>query len=141
MKKKIFLLLASISSVALLGGCQNSNISNSNNEDTLYTYIDNSKKEDFLSTPIGNITEEPILNNENKKTGNRLYVKSSKELLTRENIVQFYSDLKPQKDQYQEIVVEISKTEAIQILTSNSEAWFCRIDENMNLSKVKKINF
>lgn len=140
MRKKFFIFFASITSVALLSGCQSNELINSNNKETIYAYIDKSSKKDSFDSPIGLTTEEPIINN-NNKVGNRLYVKSSKELLTISNVKKFYETIKTETNNYQEIVVEINKTEAIQIFIPTSEAWFCKIDENMNLIKVKQINY
>lgn len=140
MRKKFFAIFASITSIALLSGCQSNELINSNNKETIYAYIDKSSKQESFDSPIGLITEEPIINN-NKKVGNRLYVKSSKELLTINNIKKFYETIQTETNTYQEIVVEINKNEAIQIFIPTSEAWFCKIDKNMSLIKLKQINY
>lgn len=112
---------------------------NTNSEqDTLYTYLESSDDTQFESN-LGLASEQPILNENNERIGKRLYVDSSKELLNKDSILEFYNYIKSTNISYDEIVVSIGDNEAILASLKYMQVWKCDINENMELTKKEKL--
>lgn len=113
---------------------------NDKNTETLYTYVDNSSDDGQFESTIGLVVEQPILDENSQKIGKRLYIDSSKELLTKDSIKEFYNKIKETIFNYDEVIVSIENNEAIQVSIKNLNAWKCTINENMELNKIEEID-
>lgn len=108
--------------------------------ETIYTYVNEVSADSQFNSDIGLATEQPVFDENSQKIGKRLFVDSSKELLTRESIKAFYDYVLSLGIDYEEIVISIDDDEAIQISLKENEVWYCSINEGMELTKIKKIN-
>ena len=139
MKKKVIGIMCGISLGVVLTGCEaNENVSRDEAE-TIYTYVNEVSADAQFDSNIGLASEQPVFDENSQKIGKRLFVDSSKEVLDKESIEEFYKYIVSVGVEYEEIVIQIRKNEAIQIVLKDNEAWYCNINENMELTKIKKI--
>lgn len=139
MKKKIIGLICGISLGIMLVGCEKQENMSKDDSETIYTYVNEVSADAQFNSNIGLASEQPIFDENSQKIGKRLYVDSSKDLLNEESIKEFYEYIVNIGVDYEEIVISIGNNEAIQILLKDNEAWHCSINENMELTKIKKI--
>lgn len=139
MKKKLITILFGLGLSIVITGCEKEIASTTSNEETLYTYVAESSADAQFESSIGTVAEQPILDKDNKQIGKRLYVDSSRELITKESAEEFYNYVKSLEIDYEEIIISIGNNEAIDISLKNNEAWYCTINENMELTKIKKL--
>ena len=131
MKKKVIGIMCGISLGVVLTGCEaNENVSRDEAE-TIYTYVNEVSADAQFDSNIGLASEQPVFDENSQKIGKRLFVDSSKEVLDKESIEEFYKYIVSVGVEYEEIVIQIRKNEAIQIVLKDNEAWYCNINENM----------
>lgn len=138
MKKKTIGLMCVISLGAMVSGCKSNNV-NQDDLETIYTYVNEVSADAQFDSNIGLASEQPLFDENSQKIGKRLFVDSSKELLNKESIEEFYDYVVNIGVDYEEIVISIGDEEAIQIFLKDNEVWYCSINENMELTKIKKI--
>lgn len=139
MNKKTIAITIALLPVLLATGCTDYSQSSQNQREILYTYVDESSEKEQFQSSIGTVVEQPILDENSQKIKKRLYVDSSRELLTKESIVEFYNSIKDMDVNYEEIVISIGNNEAIHVSLINSEVWYCTINDDMELTKIKKL--
>lgn len=138
MKKKTIGLMCVISLGVMVSGCKSNNV-NQDDLETIYTYVNEVSADAQFDSNIGLASEQPLFDENSQKIGKRLFVDSSKELLNKESIEEFYDYVVNIGVDYEEIVISIGDEEAIQIFLEDNEVWYCSINENMELTKIKKI--
>ena len=138
MKKKTIGLMCVISLGAMVSGCKSNNV-NQDDLETIYTYVNEVSADAQFDSNIGLASEQPLFDENSQKIGKRLFVDSSKELLNKESIEEFYDYVVNIGIDYEEIVISIGDEEAVQIFLKDNEVWYCSINENMELTKIKKI--
>lgn len=138
MKKKTIGLMCVISLGAMVSGCKSNNV-NQDDLETIYTYVNEVSADAQFDSNIGLASEQPLFDENSQKIGKRLFVDSSKELLNKESIEEFYDYVVKIGVDYEEIVISIGDEEAIQIFLKDNEVWYCSINEDMELTKIKKI--
>lgn len=138
MKKKTIGLMCVISLGVMVSGCKSNNV-NQDDLETIYTYVNEVSADAQFDSNIGLASEQPLFDENSQKIGKRLFVDSSKELLNKESIEEFYDYVVKIGVDYEEIVISIGDEEAIQIFLKDNEVWYCSINENMELTKIKKI--
>ena len=138
MKKKTIGLMCVISLGAMVSGCKSNNV-NQDDLETIYTYVNEVSADAQFDSNIGLASEQPLFDENSQKIGKRLFVDSSKELLNKESIEEFYDYVVNIGVDYEEIVISIGDEEAIQIFLKDNEVWYCSINENIELTKIKKI--
>lgn len=138
MKKKTIGLMCVISLGVMVSGCKSNNV-NQDDLETIYTYVNEVSADAQFDSNIGLASEQPLFDENSQKIGKRLFVDSSKELLNKESIEEFYDYVVNIGVDYEEIVISIGDEEAIQIFLKDNEVWYCSINENMELTKIKKI--
>lgn len=138
MKKKTIGLMCVISLGAMVSGCKSNNV-NQDDLETIYTYVNEVSADAQFDSNIGLASEQPLFDENSQKIGKRLFVDSSKELLNKESIEEFYDYVVNIGVDYEEIVISIGDEEAIQIFLKDNEVWYCSINEDMELTKIKKI--
>lgn len=138
MKKKTIGLMCVISLGVMVSGCKSNNV-NQDDLETIYTYVNEVSADAQFDSNIGLASEQPLFDENSQKIGKRLFVDSSKELLNKESIEEFYDYVVKIGVDYEEIVISIGDEEAIQIFLKDNEVWYCSINEDMELTKIKKI--
>lgn len=138
MKKKTIGLMCVISLGVMVSGCKSNNV-NQDDLETIYTYVNEVSADAQFDSNIGLASEQPLFDENSQKIGKRLFVDSSKELLNKESIEEFYDYVVNIGVDYEEIVISIGDEEAIQIFLKDNEVWYCSINEDMELTKIKKI--
>lgn len=138
MKKKTIGLMCVISLGVMVSGCKSNNV-NQDDLETIYTYVNEVSADAQFDSNIGLASEQPLFDENSQKIGKRLFVDSSKELLNKESIEEFYDYVVNIGVDYEEIVISIGDEEAVQIFLKDNEVWYCSINENMELTKIKKI--
>lgn len=142
MNKKLVTILSGISLTLALSGCNtDKSLNTKNDSDTLYTYVNQASADAQFDSNIGLASEQPVLDNNGQTIGKRLFVDSSKELLNKDSIIEFYTYIKNTDINYEEIIISIGNNEAIQVNLDNYEAWYCNINDNMEITKIKKIQY
>lgn len=140
--KKISVLMCLILFGVIVIGCQKNN----NNEvvekksEVISTHVNEVSADAQFESNIGLASEQPVFDSNGNKIGKKLYVDSSKELLTKESITEFYEFVKETKIDYKEIIISMGNNEALQIYVNQDiEVWYCTVNENLGLTKIKQI--
>lgn len=138
--KKICIVICLILSGIIVVGCEKAEDISKKDSKAISTYAEEVSADAQFESNIGLASEQPVFDANGNKIGKRLYVDSSKELLTKESIEEFYNYIKDSDVNYEEIIISMGSSEALQIvLQKDIEVWYCSITENIDLTKIKQI--
>lgn len=138
--KKVCIVMCLILSAIIVIGCENSEDISKKDSKTISTYAEEVSADAQFESNIGLASEQPVFDANGNKIGKRLYVDSSKEVLNKSSITEFYDFVKETGVNYKEIIISMGNDEALQIvLEKDIEVWYCTISENIDLTKIKQI--
>lgn len=138
--KKVCIVICLILSGIIVVGCKNTEDVSKKDSKVISSYAEEISADAQFDSNIGLASEQPVFDSNGNKIGKRLYVDSSKELLTKESIEEFYNYIKDINVNYEEIIISMGNSEALQIvLQKDIEVWYCSITENIELTKIKQI--
>lgn len=124
---------------ALLSGCQDSKAMNNTESTPTIEYVTEISADAQFDSKIGVVTEQPVYDKSGKKIGKRLFVESSKELLNEQSLKEFYAEVLSFGISYNEILISIENNEVIEVLLDKKEVWYCSMNDEMQLTKIKKL--
>lgn len=139
MKKITVSLICGISLGLFISGCEKVENVSQDDSETIYTYVNEVSADAQFNSNIGLASEQPVFDENSQKIGKRLYVDSYKELINEESIKEFYEYIIDVGVDYEEIVISMGNNEAIQVFLKSDEVWYCSINDNMEITKIKKI--
>lgn len=138
-KRKIVGFLSIAMFGALLSGCQYSKAMNDIEGTPTIEYVTEISADAQFDSKIGVVTEQPVYDKSGKKIGKRLFVESSKELLNEQSLKEFYAEVLNFGISYNEILISLENNEVIEVLVDKKEVWYCTMNDEMQLTKIKKI--